>query len=187
MVFKGAETMRPVRFWEGKRVYLRPLELEDLERLVRWFTNPEVTQYLLGPRWPLNRLREEEWLRNLYRSNRDLVFALCLRENDRHIGNCGLHRISWIDRFAELGIAIGEPEYWGKGYGTEAAGLLLDYAFRVLNLNRVELHVFATNERAIRSYRKLGFQEEGRLRKRRYVRGTYVDEIVMSVLREEWG
>lgn len=179
--------MQPVRYLVGERVYLRPLELEDLDRCFRWIMDPEVNRYLLGPRLPLNRLREEEWLRSLYRSDRDMVFAICLKEGDRHIGNCGLHRISWLDRFAELGIVIGEPDCWGKGYGTEAVRLLLDYAFRVLNLNRVELHVFATNERAIRSYRKVGFQEEGRLRKRRFVQGAYVDELVMAILREAWG
>jgi len=170
----------------GERIYLRPLELEDVERCMKWINDPEVNHFLVSGRFPINQLREEEWLRNHYKSDKDVIFAICLKEKDRHIGNCGLHLINWVDRNAVLGIMIGEKHYWNKGYGTEAVKLLLKYAFSILNLVRVELTVFDFNKRGIRAYKKAGFKEEGRLRKKRFKNGEYCDEIFMGVLREEW-
>lgn len=102
------------------------------------------------------------------------------------IGNCGLFNIDATARHCELGITIGERDYWGRGYGREAVGLLLDYAFRLRNFRRVWLEVHGANERAIRAYRACGFVEEGRMREHVWLAGRYVDLIIMGVLREEW-
>jgi len=130
--------------------------------------------------------KERAFLEGLYGSEEKLQVGICLAENDLHIGMCGLHDISRIHRSAILGILIGERTLLGKGHGSEALRLLIDHAFRRLNLHRLELGVFHTNARALACYRKLGFVEEGRLRKNRFVEGEYVDEIVMGLLREEW-
>jgi len=173
-------------FLVGNKIYLRPLEIEDLERCVRWINNEEINQFLLVGRTPFNRIREEEWLRSLYKDQRNIVLAIVLKENDEHIGNVGIHFISWVDRYGILGIMIGEKKHWDKGYGTEATRLMVNYAFNTLNLKRVELSVFEFNERAIKCYLKAGFKEEGRLKNRRFKAGRYWDEIVMAVLRENW-
>ncbi|MDP9411100.1 MAG: GNAT family N-acetyltransferase, partial [Actinomycetota bacterium] len=102
------------------------------------------------------------------------------------VGRCGLYNIDRTARHAELGIGIGEREYWGRGYGREAVGLLLDYAFRLRNLRRVWLEVHADNERGMRAYRSCGFVEEGRMREHVWLAGRYVDNVIMGVLREEW-
>jgi RimJ/RimL family protein N-acetyltransferase len=171
----------------GELVYLRALEKSDLEACLRWMNDPEVTQYILMGRKPMNATREGEWIAEQYRNDADVVFAICKKVGDEHIGNCGLNEINWVDRFATTGIAIGEKSCWGKGYGTDAMRLVLRYAFEILNLRRVELAVFDFNERAIRSYKKLGFVEEGRLVERRYKNGRYIDEILMAISREAWG
>lgn len=85
-----------------------------------------------------------------------------------------------------LGITIGDKEYWGKGYGREAIGLLLDYGFRLHNLRRIWLNTLSNNERAIRCYLRCGFIEEGRLRQHVWSNGDYVDEVSMGLLRDEW-
>jgi RimJ/RimL family protein N-acetyltransferase len=81
---------------------------------------------------------------------------------------------------------LGEPEEWGKGYGSEATRLVLRYAFETLNLNRVWLHVYEYNERGLRAYEKAGFRREGRLRQEMFRDGRYWDTIVMGILRDEW-
>lgn len=172
-------------FLIGERLYLRPLELDDLENCLRWINDPEVTRTLAIYR-PLNSLREREWLERLYRDDRDLVLAIVLKESDKHIGNTGLHGIDWKDRQAELGIMIGEKGEWGKGYGAEALGLMLDYAFTKLNLHRVYLRVYANNPRAIRCYEKLGFRHEGTLRESHFAEGRYWDTLIMGLLQREW-
>ena len=81
---------------------------------------------------------------------------------------------------------IGDKSCWGQGYGTEAMQLLLEHAFNTLNLNRVDLHVYDDNQRAIEMYKRVGFVEEGRLRDYHFREGKYFDTLIMSILRDEW-
>lgn len=175
---------------EGKMVRLRALEPADLERCYRWVNDGEVTHYL-SLRYPLSMADEERWLRE-GPANGFAGVRLAIETRDGvHIGNMGLHQPNAEDRKAALGIMIGEKDYWSNGYGTDAIVTLLRFAFREMNLNRVWLHVFEFNERAIACYKKCGFQEEGRLRQHRYSEGRYWDVLVMAILREEfealWG
>ncbi len=172
-------------FLIGKRIYLRPLEMSDLERCLRWINDPEVTRTLAMHR-PWSELREREWLERLYRDERDIPLAIVLKEDDRHIGNVGLHQLNWKDRHAMLGIMIGEKDEWGKGYGTEAVELMLRYGFERLNLHRIYLYVHEHNPRAIRCYEKAGFRHEGTLREAYFLEGRYYDTLVMGILRQEW-
>lgn len=173
-------------FLRGSQVYLRALEPSDVSRLLRWFNDPEITQYVLRGRLPINELRENEWLANQYKSESEVVFGVGRLEDEQLIGAVGIHDVQWVDRFGTVGIVIGDQNNWGFGYGTEAMSLMLRYGFDTLNLNRIELSVFDFNERAMKSYLKLGFVEEGRLRQRRFKHGRWVDEVQMAVLREAW-
>jgi RimJ/RimL family protein N-acetyltransferase len=87
---------------------------------------------------------------------------------------------------AEIGIVIGEKDFWNKGFGTEAMRLMVDYGFSTLNLNRIHLHVYETNPRGIHCYEKVGFQQEGRLRQAHYLEGRYIDILAMSILNNDW-
>ena len=106
--------------------------------------------------------------------------------DDRVIGFIELGGYDWADRNAWVGIGIGDPEYRGKGYGTESMQLLLGYAFKGLNLHRVNLNVFAYNKRAIRSYEKCGFRYEGTQRESIYKEDQRWDVIDMGILRSDW-
>ena len=81
---------------------------------------------------------------------------------------------------------IGDKSVWNQGYGTETMRLLLRHAFQTLNLRRVFLRVNSDNLYAIRTYEKVGFMHEGRLRQAVYIDGEYDDLLMMSVLRTEW-
>lgn len=172
---------------EGTLVSLRPWEMADLERNHRWVNDREMTRFLTM-RYEMSLAAEENFMRERTKtpvSFSAATFAIETKDG-RHIGNCGLHDASPENRGATLGVFIGERECWGKGYGTDAVRTLVRFGFEEMNLNRVELHVFHFNERAMASYRKCGFVEEGRLRQHIYQEGVYHDLVVMAVLRDEW-
>ncbi len=171
----------------GEKVTLRSIARDDLPRL--WRFNNDLAFELAGggdPPMPqaLERL-QADFDREAAKGGRDgATFAI--EADGVCIGVCGLSNVNETARTAELGIGIGDPAYWGRGYGREAVGLLLDYAFRLRNFRRVWLEVHADNERGIRAYRSCGFVEEGRMREHVWLAGRYVDNVIMGVLREEW-
>jgi RimJ/RimL family protein N-acetyltransferase len=173
---------------KGDRVLLGPVKKEYIDSYLKWLNDPEITQYL-DAYLPLTRMMEEDWIENLKNRKDTIVFAITFPGEDdlgKHIGNCGLHNIDWKNRVAEVGIMIGEKEYQGKGYGTEAMETLIKYGFETANLNRIQLRVYDFNIRAIKSYIKIGFIEEGRMRQAVFKNGEYHDMIIMAILHEEW-
>lgn len=171
----------------GEKIYLRGLEKEDLKsNYFQWLNDSEVTYYLEMGLKPSNIEILEEEYEKMIRNPAEIVFAIVDKKTNRLIGSCGLYMINFIARKAEYRIIIGEKEFWGKGYGTEAAKLLLKYAFEKLNLNKVWLGVNADNIKAVKSYEKAGFVREGVLRKEIFRNNRYYDAIRMSILREEY-
>jgi RimJ/RimL family protein N-acetyltransferase len=171
---------------QGRRVTLRAIEREDVPTLHRYNNDLEVELAGGGdPPYPQSLARAYAFFDGqTAEARRTADFAIVA---DEHlIGICGLYRTDEVARTAGLGIAIGDKAYWGRGYGREAVGLLVDYGFRMLNLRRVYLDVHAGNERAIRAYRAVGFVEEGRLREHVWTDGGYDDLVYMGLLRDEW-
>ena len=117
----------------------------------------------------------------------DIVFTIYEKASARPIGNVDLRDIDHRNRTALFGIAIGEPDARGKGYGTEATQLMLDFAFTVQGLHTVMLHVLEYNLAGIRAYTKAGFKEFGRRRESHFMGGKYWDVIHMECLSTEWG
>jgi RimJ/RimL family protein N-acetyltransferase len=130
----------------------------------------------------------QDWLeRNPENTRGDqFEFSIHTLQDDLLIGDVGLDGVRWNHGEAFVGIGIGDREYWGKGYGTDAMRLILRYAFGELNLQRVSLNVFEYNPRAIRSYEKLGFIHEGRARGVLRREGQRYDLVFMGILRDEW-
>ena len=172
-------------FLIGERLYLRPLDKDDLDRCLRWINDPLVTT-TLTMRFPMSRTQEESWILSNYKSQSDLPLAIIIKDQDQHIGNCGLHSIDYVNRNAEFGIMIGEKDQWGNGYAPEAARLIIDYGFKQLGMHRIFLHVYSHNERAQRAYEKVGFIPEGTMRESYFHDGRYYDNLIMSILESEW-
>ena len=176
--------------FKSKRVHLRSFELSDLDEIMKHWNNRELRKLLGGlDRGPVARSEEEEWIRSTWKQRQErkaFHFAIETIADSKLIGGTGLFNIDWTSRSAIVGISIYNPEYWGKGYGPESTNLLLGFAFRDLNLNRVGLEVFDFNKRAHKCYLKVGFKEIGRKRKARFIDGEYHDSIMMDLLREEW-
>jgi len=169
---------------KGTSVLLRPFKRSDITYFLNWFNDPEVTKHLLLY-LPMSQAQEERWFERYLQDEQRHIFGIETVDGTL-IGNIGLENVNWKDRNAELGIVIGEKDYWDEGYGTDAITTLLDFAFRQMNLHRVYLRVFEDNPRAKRSYEKCGFQLEGRLRESSFSDGRYRDEWIMGILRDEF-
>ena len=169
------------------------LSIEDPETQsvvhARWGRDSEYLRLLdsdSASMWSAKKFKEwfdEELKKDSFNQ---ITFHIHTLEDDRLIGFIGLGDIEWNNGDAWVGIGIGEREYWGKGYGTDAMRTLLRYAFTELNLHRINLGAFVYNPRAIRSYEKAGFTVEGYEREALHRDGNYTDSIYMGILREEW-
>ncbi|HJS20504.1 MAG TPA: GNAT family protein [Anaerolineales bacterium] len=176
--------------YSGKLVRLSALDPEELSRaLPRWNRNSEYYRLLSSSTGPMRSSKAiakmiDEELVEITSAN--YYFSIRTLADDKLIGDLGLDVVDWSGRDAFVGLGIGEPEYWGKGYGTDIMNILLRFAFTEINLRRVTLTVFEYNPRAIRSYEKAGFCHEGRLRKVINKEGRRWDILYMGILREEW-
>jgi len=172
---------------KGEKVLLRPVRKSDLQSFIRWFNDQEVNQYL-GMYLPMTEMAEEKWIDGLATRPNDVPFVVEAIEADgnKAIGTTGLSNINPKDHNATFGIAIGEKDYWSKGYGTEACRLLVRYGFEQLNLHRINSGVISFNERSLRMHRKVGFKEEGRQREAIFKNGRFHDLIYFGLLRSEW-
>ncbi|KYK38303.1 MAG: hypothetical protein AYK18_07825 [Theionarchaea archaeon DG-70] len=178
-----SHTLHP--FLVGDRVYLRPVESEDLPSICTWANDPE-TRKLTGEVLPMSMKKANEFLEKIQEDKERVWFSVVLKENDRLIGEAGLLRMFYPWRTTDLTLIIGEKDCWGKGYGTEAIHLLLDYAFGYLNFHRVAVGVVGFNENALHFYEKVGFKKEGAQRDGYYYNHTYYDFVMMSILEDEY-
>ena len=172
-------------FRTGKRVYLRAFKMSDVETLQRWMNDPEITQFLMRV-LPVTERDEKEWVENQNKDPKNLVFAIVTIEDNKLIGTIGLHQIDYVNRNAVTGTVIGEKEYWGKGYGTDAKMLLLDLAFNALDLLVILSKVLAFNGRSLAYGKKCGYVEVGRLPEWIRKNGSRHDEILLVVTQERW-
>jgi RimJ/RimL family protein N-acetyltransferase len=168
----------------GEHVALTPVTAGDLSVMFGWI-NDRSDVLWNAPYRPVTEAEHTEWFEAIQRRTDTVIFGIRLLDTQRLIGSCQLHSINAIHRSAELQIRLGESEGRGHGYGTEAVQLLLDFAFKDLNLRRVYVHVLVTNGRALRLYEKAGFVREGTLREAAHIDGQYVDIALLGILRDE--
>lgn len=171
----------------GERVRLAIFDLEkDSAALARWSRDSEYQRLLdSGP----SALYSPESFRGFIEKEigeKEVLLSIRLLAEELSIGFISLGGFNWQARSAWVAIGVGEPEYRGKGYGSEAMNLLSRYAFNELNLNRINLTVFEFNPRAIRAYEKCGYVREGRVREWLNRSGKRWDMIYMGLLREDW-
>jgi len=174
---------------EGQRVRLRPLRDDDVPLLFGWFNDREVLHWLHLSEDPPDLIGSLDAHRERWERIRDdgSQISWCIETTEgRPIGDIGLLAIHSTHHRAELGITIGVKDYWSSGYGTEAIGTLLGYAFGEMGLRRVQLITDEDNARGIRCYEKCGFVREGLLREHRLRYGKPLNMLIMGALKEEW-
>lgn len=174
------------RFIESERLFLRELRKEDAQGdYYQWLNDPEVYQYLETRYTPLSRENLEGFIKSMDGNRNEIAFAICLKDNDKHIGNIKLGPINWIHRFGDIGLLIGDKDQWGKGLASEAIGLVCRFGFDTLNLNKLKAGCYEDNMGSAKAFFKNGFEEEGRLKKQWFVNNRFQDNILMGLLRED--
>ena len=169
----------------GELVGLGPLRRELAPVFQRWVNDVRVHRTLALPGLPMSLEAEMAFVEDALKSE-DAIFTIYELETMRPIGNTGLHAINHADGTATFGIVIGEPDVWGKGYGTETTRLMVGYGFDVLGLHHIRLDVYASNERAWRAYERAGFKRAGMLRQAKRIGRERHDVIIMEALADEF-
>ncbi len=175
--------------FKGQLVNLRAFTDDDIKLSVDFMNDMEIVLNLDDDApMPQSYETQKEWfeeMRKDKKSYKDFFWAIDTKEG-KHIGGCGVNRMDGKNRVAMVGIYIGDRDYLGKGYGTDAMKVLLEFLFEEYNVNKVKLTVFGFNKRAIKSYEKCGFKTEALLRESVFRYGKYHDMISMAILKEEY-
>lgn len=169
------------------RLTLRPLCMDDAQRLLRMYSDPEFTRYWSAEPW--TSLAQAEALiekdRHELAAGERLRLGIFLRDHGALIGTCSLFHVVQRCHRAELGYGIAR-EHWRQGYMFEAVTALLGLAFEDLAMNRIETDVDPRNTASARSLEKLGFKREGYLRERWIVGEEVSDSAIYGLLAREW-
>jgi RimJ/RimL family protein N-acetyltransferase len=168
----------------GSKVFLSPIDKNDYLRYTEWVNDMDVAMGMIFASKLIDEESEKSVLERL--TKMEFNFAIIDSEKEAVIGNIGFPNIDQINHSGEVGIFIGDKNYWGNGYGTEALNLILDFGFNILNLNSIHLKVYAYNSPAIKCYKKVGFKEAGRLREAKIICGNKYDEVYMDILANEF-
>ena len=173
--------------WQGQTVRLTAVSKDDLPALARWYRDAGFLRlWNADAAKPQTEADLGKWLEEEAKKPNAYQFAIRPVDGDGLLGLLESDFILWNHGSGWIAIGFGEREHWGKGYGREAMQMLLDFAFRELNLYRVQLTVFAYNERAIALYEKLGFVREGVYREFLLRDGQRYDMLLYGLLRREW-
>jgi RimJ/RimL family protein N-acetyltransferase len=172
---------------KGEKVILRPMRREYLEKYGEYLNDVELL--LLSSEAPPMPMEHErlvaQFEQHLLQPRENFIWFAIEVQGGKFVGQCILHKFDNAARTCELGITIGDRDYHGRGYGTDAVRLLTRYAFRLLNMRKVYLTTNGTNERGQKAFAKSGFEEEARLRDHIWLNGTYDDLVYMAAYRED--
>lgn len=164
----------------GKYIYLSPINPDDAEKYTKWINDLNVSVPLGNGSNIFSLEEERETLERL--SKEKYNFAIVKLKDDELLGNCSLFNVDLIHKKAELGIFIGDKNNWGKGFGTEAIKLILEFGFKILNLHNIMLRVYSFNERAIKVYKNIGFKEIGKRKEAYRINSKWFDELYLQIL-----
>ena len=165
---------------DGNLVRLRAFEASDLDAEHAFVNDLGTLQQMMsGIPFPASYADEQQWLSQQTSYTRG-EYQFAIEDFEGYlVGRCGVTRLDWKNRVAELGIMIGTP-YRGRGYGKEAMKLLCDFCLKEMNLHKLKVSVFAFNEAAIRCYEKNGFVREGLCRREIFRDGAYQDVVLLA-------
>lgn len=174
--------------YNGKLIRLRAYRENDIQRAFEFMNDYEVIRNTAPGAIRAITLEEEREFIMSARIKSDLGYDFAIEDiqTGEYIGGCGVKNTNLKERTCELGILIGDKNYWGKGYGTDAIKVLLKVIFGELNFRKVKLGVYDFNKRAISCYEKNGFKIEGVLKEELYREGKYHDVILMAIFKKDY-
>lgn len=176
--------MEPVKkdlIIRGQQIYLRPITVGDTDMVVRWRNDRNVVANFIY-RKPLSREEHLNWMKQKVETGLVHQFIVCRNEDDMPLGCVYLQNFEEEHGKAEEGIFLGEAQSRGKGIGTEAAGLMLQYAFGELGLHKVSARVLAYNGASIRLHEKAGYVQEACFKEELFLNGKYEDLIFFGAI-----
>ncbi len=176
-----------LKVWKNKyrdiseEIYIRPIEEADVDKFVVWRNSDFVKNYYIY-RGTYTRESQLEWMKANVDTGKACLMIICIAESDRPIGCVQIKDIDRVHNKGEYGIFIGEKDAQGKGYGNDAAKMMLRYGFEDLKLHRIYLEAIEGNERAIKSYENAGFVKEGLLKDNAFIDGSYKNIVWMAAI-----
>jgi len=174
-------------FLVGKKVYFRPLEVEDINsRYLQWVNDGSVILGRVEVYLPVTKEAQETYVRSQLNRHDVAFFAIMERPTNKFIGTAKMGPINWVHRFTEHALMIGDKTCWNKGYGGEVIHLLLEYGFRWLNMHKIYASINVSNIASIRTHERIGYKTEAVLKERRFIDGRYQDEMIMSMSQGEF-
>jgi len=171
----------------GKRIYLRHPTEEDVEgKWHEWFSDEEITKYIIDRFWPNSKEAQLEFFKSLINSRDRLALSIVEKSNDEHIGIISLSGINWVSHFADIALVIGEKKYSKGPVAVEAFSLMLEVAFLRLNLLNVKSAYSVSNKKSEALHRLFKFNKVGSYHNLLWLDGR-LDSLVVEVLdRESW-
>ena len=174
----------------GKKVYLREFSKDNLTdpKYFSWLRDLDVVtnicrlEYLL----PLQFEEVENYVYSLLESNTDCFFAIYYKENDEFIGTLRIGHIVWRTGIGDIGILIGNKDYWGKGLSKDSIRAACTYAFNDLSLRKLTAGTPVINIPMCKCFERIGFKQEGQIREQSLINGKYVDHILFGLFRNEF-
>lgn len=167
---------------ESDDIYLRKISISDCnENYLNWMNDSEVNKYLES-RFTTHSIDSlKDFVNSMNNSENNVLFAIIDKSSDKHIGNIKLGNIHPVHKYADIGLIIGEKNFWGKGIGTKSIQLVTDYAFNKLNLRKVIAGVYEYNIGSIRAFEKCGFKRAYVKKDTYFFEGNYIDAIVFEL------
>jgi RimJ/RimL family protein N-acetyltransferase len=178
----------PDAFLTGEKTILRPVQLTDAPLFTKWMNDQETTRYMLRS-FPLTEFEEKSWLEKasiIQPNPTNILMVIETKEDGKTIGTMALHNINWIDRRATTGSMIGEKEYRGKGYATDAKMTFLQYAFEMLGIHKIISHAFAKNRKSVDYSLRCGYHVEATLKDEHFRHGEWQDIISLACFYDGW-
>ena len=174
-------------FLNGKNIFLSPLSKEDnLEEYGKWINDQETTLFMGSGRFPVGIHELKDYIDHYNSSKDGMLLGIFLKKTSEHIGNITLHQIDWRNRFAEIGILMGDKTARGKGYAREAIRLVAQHAFDKLNLRKLYAGMIEGNEASKKAFEAVGFKVEGVLREHFFLSRKYLNCYRMGLLKNEY-
>jgi RimJ/RimL family protein N-acetyltransferase len=171
-------------FIQGERIDLLVKNIDHIKVYYKWVNNPIVRKHLSIEVPESLEVMKKEWFPD-YKDYENIWFEIWHKEDQIPIGMVGLFRIKYIYRNAELGIFLGESEYWGRGIGTEAVNLMLEYAFNTLSFHKIAVTINVSNTQSLKMFKNIGFIEEGHLKEVELINGKWTDVKCLGLLKKD--
>ncbi|MBE5876136.1 MAG: UDP-4-amino-4,6-dideoxy-N-acetyl-beta-L-altrosamine N-acetyltransferase [Lachnospiraceae bacterium] len=168
----------------GEKIYLRPITMEDTDLVVKWRNDEKVVRNFIY-RKPISREEHIGWMEQKVATGRVIQFIVCDKQTDKPLGVVYIQNIEEEHSKAEEGIFLGEEEAFGRGIGTEAAKLMIRYAFETLGLHKLSARVLAYNTASCKMHESAGYRQEAYFRKELFLDGKYEDLIFYGILHDE--